>query len=524
MQDKISIPSKLVFLNDETIKFGSCIAQKAKIYIMHDKKNRNGSNFEVEDIDRCAKRTLFNIPILGYVKTHEDGERDFCGHETDYDVTIDEDGEAIVKEYYLERPYGVIPESNNYYFEEIDGKTYLVSDCILWSMYDNGDLEIILNDEEKEVSMEIIVNEKNTKNGIDYITDFDFTGVTILGGRVQPAMKGAKIEFAETFSTTREIFSKSVAELNKYLKDYLGKEDGDTLENENLDNVENFEEEVCPTCEKNPCECENEEEYSKEDNEAEEDTEETTEDENEDEVEEDKKEKNSKKKKCSEEFSLSINNINRFINESLEGITFEYESFWGDTFNIRKYYVQTLIPSENIAILEDYEEGMFYGVKYEVKNDLVTIDLDNKKRYISEWREMNTSTFQSEEETEPKFALLYNLVAEELKELREFKANVEHKEAYAQLEKDVENKLAEFDFEDEEVSELKEKVLSGEIDLERFEDKLCVLEVKKNREKRNQERENFSANKEVSIPVADSESTYEAEDDLARFINKYTKK
>ena len=75
--------------------------------------------------------------------------------------------------------------------------------------------------------------------------------------------------------------------------------------------------------------------------------------------------------------------------------------------------------------------------------------------------------------------ITYEQLAEELKGLREFKASIEDMNAKAEFEEKVEGILAGFSFEEEEISELKEKVLNKEIDLEKFEDKLCVLEVKK---------------------------------------------
>ena len=513
MAYKMSIPATIISNpNRKAFRFETSIARRGEIHIMHNGENRNGSNFELDDMERCAKESLANIPVLGYVKVQEDGERDFTGHDIDYDVTFDDDGKPIVKEYYLERPYGVIPETNNFYFDEVDGKTFLVSDCILWDMYDNEAIDLLEEDGGmKDVSMEILVNKKFKKDGIEHITDWSFTGVTILGGRVQPAMKGAYIELDSFSDDKYATFSESVEKLNNYLKDNLGKEESEGMEDGKIfeeevtvveevkeDNVEEMgnNEEECPKCGKNPCECEKEEEGCK-------------------------------KKKCEEEvtknteFALSVNNMYRIINKSLENETFEYTSFWGDTFEVQKYYVESIMITENIVILEDNETGSYYGVPYSINRDDVTFNLDLKEEYIREWRKLDSSRFSEEidksEET-PKIAVLYNKIAEELKELREFKANITSEEEKRALEESIANVVADFSFDEEEIAEFKEQALNKEITVDMFETQLLALEARKARESKKE----FAVNKELSVPIANIVES--EEDEYSDYIKKYCKR
>ena len=53
----------------------------------------------------------------------------------------------------------MIPETNNYFYEEINGETYLGCYGYIWKSYSNDAYDILLEDEEKEVSMEILVKE-----------------------------------------------------------------------------------------------------------------------------------------------------------------------------------------------------------------------------------------------------------------------------------------------------------------------------------------------------------------------------
>ena len=232
------------------------------------------------------------------------------------------------------------------------------------------------------------------------------------------------------------------------------------------------------------------------------------------------------KKKCSvetEEFALSLNNTFRAIRRCLDSYTYEYTSFWGDTYTCKKYYVEDLIPTESIAIVYDEEEGINYGIKYALDNDDVVLSIDDKKVYIQEWRakEAGFSKFECDDKSKAKEEI-FKAVGEELKELREFKANVEAQEAKAEFDAEVKAVLAKFNFEEEEISDLVEKVYNKSMDLEMFETFLFALEAKKNRA----EKEKFSAReKENSIGVVDlNEVKEEPKTKYSNILEKYGKK
>ena len=604
MNNNIKLPVVKFESTNETLE--NTNFKKVKIYIMHTGENLNGSVFTVDSINKSIN-TLSNIPILAYVVKEDSQNKDFAGHETDFDIFTDEDGVIKVKEYYLEQPIGVIPETNDYFMEEIDGETYLGCYGYIWKCYSNDAYDILEEDQEKEISMEILIrNCTYDRKGRCHINSFEFLGITCLGANVPGAM-GDKCTINMSFSTDEENqeFFKSVDKLNKLLK--CQREEG--LSVENIEKKVFAEDEVCPECGKNPCECDDVEDDveenacggKKKNNEVEDSDDnacgkkkkcstEDSEDDKEDDVEdkedeacktkkcstedkeEDKEEKCSvedsddnacktkkcsedkedeeddveenacgKKKKCevedsedeacktkkcsveTEEFALSLNNTFRAIRRCLDSYTYEYTSFWGDTYTCKRYYVEDLIPTESIAIVYDEEEGINYGIKYALDNDDVVLSIDDKKVYIQEWRakEEGFSKFECDDKSKAKEEI-FKAVGEELKELREFKADIEAKEEKAQFDAEVEAVLSKFNFEEEEISDLVEKVYNKSMDLEMFETFLFALEAKKNRA----EKEKFSAReKENSIGVVDlNEVKEEPKTKYSNILEKYGKK
>ena len=633
MNNNLKLPVVKFESTNETLE--NTNFKKVKIYIMHTGENLNGSVFTVDSINKSID-TLSNIPILAYVVKEDSQNKDFAGHETDFDIFTDEDGVIKVKEYYLEQPIGVIPETNDYFMEEIDGETYLGCYGYIWKCYSNDAYDILEEDQEKEISMEILIrNCTYDRKGRCHINSFEFLGITCLGANVPGAM-GDKCTINMSFSTDEENqeFFKSVDKLNKLLK--CQREEG--LSVENIENKVFAEDEVCPECGKNPCECDDMEDDveenacgkkkcstedsddnacktkkcevedsedeacktkkcsedevdenacktkkcseddveenacggKKKNNEVEDSEDEackkkcSTEDSednacktkkcSEDDVEENacgkknkcevedsddnacgKKKNNEvedsedeacKTKKCSvetEEFALSLNNTFRAIRRCLDSYTYEYTSFWGDTYTCKKYYVEDLIPTESIAVVYDEEEGINYGIKYALDNDDVVLSMDDKRVYIQEWRakEEGFSKFECDDKSKAKEEI-FKAVGEELKELREFKANVEAQEAKAEFDAEVKAVLSKFNFEEEEISDLVEKVYNKSMDLEMFETFLFALEAKKNRA----EKEKFSAReKENSLGVVDlNEVKEEPKTKYSNILEKYGKK
>ena len=168
---------------------GDSNLMKVKITVMHDGINYNGSKFTLQDMKR-AEESVKNIPILGYVLRDTDGNLDdFDGHNMETRIK-DSDRGFEIETYYLEKPIGVVPESCNPRYEEIDGLNHLIVDGYIWKSYSNGSYKLIENSSFKGVSMEIEVLDGNwneLENVYD-ITDYRYTGITVLGDMVEPAM------------------------------------------------------------------------------------------------------------------------------------------------------------------------------------------------------------------------------------------------------------------------------------------------------------------------------------------------
>lgn len=176
---------------------------KVKIWLMHTGKNLNKSVFEKSIVDKAIP-TLEYIPIVGFVETDGNGEKDFSDHR--YVITKDEYG---VRRKYMGSSYGVIKssEDNNAHYEMKlcdDGveREFLVVDGLMWNMFEDSS-RIINQDVVKGQSMELY--EKNIQgyedeDGLFHFTDFSFRAACILGDDCTPAMTGSTVEVQFTMS------------------------------------------------------------------------------------------------------------------------------------------------------------------------------------------------------------------------------------------------------------------------------------------------------------------------------------
>ena len=193
---------------------------KVRVKVMHSGLNLNGSRFTDAAIGKAAP-SLKNIPLLAFVKK-SDGtdEADFAGHEFEFKVT--EDG---VKYIYLGRPIGMIPETNNYSYEEDEeGVKFVSVDAYIWNDYANEALDIVHRDGGKSVSMEVGVQDFSVEDetGVLDIHDYLYNGVVLLGDEVAPAMRNARLDIAE-FSISG--ISQFVANFSRDLQETINEAD-----------------------------------------------------------------------------------------------------------------------------------------------------------------------------------------------------------------------------------------------------------------------------------------------------------
>lgn len=154
-----------------------------------------------------AAKSICNKPLLVYVNPFTD---DFEGHEDD----------GLFKK---EIPCGFIPneESANIKFEkDEEGTVFLVCDAYIWTMYFDNVKNIFERDgKTKSVSVELLAIETEDKDdGTTELKEFSFTGVTLLGETVRPAVSGANAKLIQnSSSSTNAEYEKAKVEFEKIL-------------------------------------------------------------------------------------------------------------------------------------------------------------------------------------------------------------------------------------------------------------------------------------------------------------------
>lgn len=456
--------------------------EKVKIVMMHSGLNGNKTNIPDTAVEE-AKETISNIPILAYIKRDEDGEAiDFDQHNIITKIVQGEDGHEV-KQFYLERPIGVIPESHNYRIEEIDGVDHVVVDGYVWKTYSNEGYDLIKETGEKGVSMEISVEEgsRDKKTGIYTISKYSYLGITVLGDDVTPAM-GYTCKL-ETYSSNEE-FQLAMEELNKEVKKY--QEEVETVEDtqvrEEVDTKVESTEEV--------------EETTIDDNTVEETTEEN--------VEAVETEQHN--------FNLSIDNILKSIRNTLIERKCKKTYPWCDEeYETQEFFLRTILPTENIVILEDNsnEKYNYYGVPFSLQGDDVVLDFDNKVEYIETWRpkkqDEETIVFLEKQEEENKvinekisemeesIATLKEQIEAKDAELEELKTFKSEKDQEA-LTQEVNEIISQFSdsLEEDEYKEIRDKALNREITVDDLKFNLYALKGMKQVALEKEQRENFS--------------------------------
>ena len=170
-------------------------------------RNRNNSFISKETFERCMP-SIYNCPIV----CRYDRETDTIGSHDMELVTDNDGGMRIVN---VTHPVGVIPESANYWWEEIEDDSglheYLCVDALLWKRQEA--YKKIKEDGITDESMEISVKEGEMIDGVYVIKRFEFTAFCLLG-TAQPCYESASLEL---FS--RDDFKAQLAEMMQEFKE-----------------------------------------------------------------------------------------------------------------------------------------------------------------------------------------------------------------------------------------------------------------------------------------------------------------
>ena len=207
----------LTFSKDENLtKVNDAQFMQARLRCFADGRTSHGWKFTLESVQKAAF-TLLGKPILWAYNFWQD---DANGHDED------------------EIPCGFIPNDENladiqFVYDEEYNKTFVEVNCYIWKVYAEKLVEIFeRTDGVKDVSSELwLINQD--KDDEQLVTDFCFTGVTILGEHINPAVQGADItvvKFSDEFENAK----------NEFMKLNNMEEGGqNTMENENIQELDN---------------------------------------------------------------------------------------------------------------------------------------------------------------------------------------------------------------------------------------------------------------------------------------------
>lgn len=207
--------------NDFKIKFSVADTEddmrfaKSKICIGYTGENRNGYDFSEDDFINAK---ISNVPVVAHFLADKN---DFGGHDVKEIQT--ENGTELIN---LTVPFGVIPESAEQWFEdvEIDGemRREYWTECLLWTR--QYGVSTILEKGKINHSMEVLIGEfETTENGFYKPTEpILFDAFCLLGDDVEPCFEGSHLE----------LFSKKLTdEMLEDFKDFSRKEEQKIMKN-----------------------------------------------------------------------------------------------------------------------------------------------------------------------------------------------------------------------------------------------------------------------------------------------------
>ena len=432
--------------NDDNSRFIKC-----KLKLMHDGQSKNRTQFTKETMIECVEETVRNTPILCHLYRDNDGEYKIGSHDIDYSFEENEDGDFELVTNHLEKPVGFIPESTEIFTEEEDGRTYIYAYGLLWKHYIDK-LEDVLLDKDciSNISTELYCHDAEmTDDNIMDIKKFELMGTTIISAETGMYNTTGEFYFGEDNMTLEDMQKAYSEELRGGEKENMDKNVKDNV-------VENSVEE-------------SEEIIEVEDNQQE---------------------------QVQQDFSLSCTDMKNQIWNTLSDITVEVTDYWGDTYPMEQYCLYDLIPDDKIAVVCDYSDKCkMFGVPYSIEGDSLKLDFEGKKPYICEWRPMNEGEQQMEfaesdkvkDHIMEKFNSLKSESDKAKEQVVELSAKLDDMKDYEELkqfklqsdkveyEKQVNEVTAKFGLDEDEISELKEKVLNHDMEVKAYEKELAYM-------------------------------------------------
>jgi len=213
----------------------------AKAY--HDHINLNKSEIKPEVLESTLPSAMLR-PILASIITDEEtGEKDFGAH--DFVFEEDKDGNERIR--YIEQPVGVIFGDNTIEYDEDDGVNRAILHGYLYNEYCQDAVDIMNRRKTVDCSVELSIREMsfNAADKVLTLDDFYVSGLTLLGSKVQPGMKGSKVTIEDFNKTNNSVFSNNekLIELLETLNNTLSNFNKEKLEEGgNETNMNKFEE------------------------------------------------------------------------------------------------------------------------------------------------------------------------------------------------------------------------------------------------------------------------------------------
>lgn len=385
--------------------------------------NRNNSKI-TEKVMKKAFPTFANKPILAEIVESENGEKDFGSHS--FTIESDENGNEYT--HYIEKPVGIVPETNDIHLEydESQDKTYTIVNGYIFNYYGNETADIIKRKNGTKVSVELEIYDMawSGKDKVLVINDFSFAGITLLGESVGEGMLGSRLDIAD-FSKKETIdYSEQLIEMQERLKkletacfnniNNNGKEE--TIEVDK----EKFEEEVTETVEVTEKEETTEEEVTVTENESEETVDETSEKTTVEEISEENTKTITENESNTVEYSFVSNGEVKKFAVSLQDKIYAIQDLVNATYAEadNTYYGVTVY--DEYVIMCDWWSGRYYKQSYDSNDDNYSLTGDRVEVYVD---------FVTADEQKELESMRSNYAA-----LKEFKETAEKNELHAQKE------------------------------------------------------------------------------------------
>lgn len=210
-------------MNNTKIVFSSSLENIVKcndsfdlgvLQIAYHGKNRNGTLIKKETMERCARKSIYNVPVVANYKRKTDS---IGAHDIEI---IQKSGRPTMVN--VTHPIGVVPESASFWWKEVEEPNgaiheYICADVLLWKRQE-AYYKVKKNGITFE-SMEILINKSHREGDVLVIDDFEFQAFCLLGD-AEPCFESASLT---TFSKDEFYleFASMLSDAPDAIKNYL---------------------------------------------------------------------------------------------------------------------------------------------------------------------------------------------------------------------------------------------------------------------------------------------------------------